>query len=144
MENKRKFINLKEQYLHPKWQKKKLETLEHYNWACELCNEQEKMLHIHHINYKENCKIWEYNVGELQVLCEDCHKEVHYTKEKPFDFNNLIRSLYPEQICQYALYEIITHIPQDILINMSKVIYQKNFLSKLFKSLKLISKEQKR
>ena len=33
----------------PKWQKKRLEVLQRDEFCCQLCNDKETELHIHHI-----------------------------------------------------------------------------------------------
>lgn len=41
---------------------------------CQLCNTQEKTLHVHHRTYENRgCE----NVGDLIVLCADCHGQFH-------------------------------------------------------------------
>ena len=75
-------MNYAEQIKHPKWQKKRLEVLEHYNFTCQECGEKEKELHVHHPFYKKNVMIWDYAIGELMCLCCDCHKDAHSIDDK--------------------------------------------------------------
>lgn len=74
----------KEQLLHPKWQRKRLETLESAEWRCEGCAATEKTLHVHHKKYFKGRMAWEYERSELAVLCEDCHQDEH-TLQADFD-----------------------------------------------------------
>jgi hypothetical protein len=62
---------------HPNWQRKRLEVLESAGFQCELCEEKEKTLHVHHKRYVKGREIWEYTRQELACLCEDCHAEHH-------------------------------------------------------------------
>lgn len=70
----------KDQYKHPNWQKKRLEALEAAEFTCQDCGAKDKQLHVHHISYKKNSKIWEYELSELSVLCDECHSEAHASK----------------------------------------------------------------
>jgi hypothetical protein len=61
----------------PRWQKKRLEALERSSWSCESCGDSENTLHVHHKQYFKGREPWEYEVGQLAVLCENCHKFQH-------------------------------------------------------------------
>lgn len=74
-------IAWKDQYKHPEWQKKRLECMEAAEWTCQCCFEQEVQLHVHHRAYIKNRLIWEYEVAELEVLCEACHSGAHAAKD---------------------------------------------------------------
>ena len=80
-------MDLKDQYKHPLWQKKRLEALEYYGFFCQSCESTEKQLHVHHRSYVKGRMIWEYTAEELDVLCCDCHKSVHEEKDL---FNSII------------------------------------------------------
>lgn len=56
----------------PRWQRLRLKKMEASNWSCQCCDNKEKTLHIHHKIYKK-CEPWEYELHELECLCEDCH-----------------------------------------------------------------------
>jgi hypothetical protein len=58
---------------HPRWQRKRLEVLEHANFECQDCGDTEKTLHVHHTYYEKGLKPWEYPDSSLQALCVDCH-----------------------------------------------------------------------
>lgn len=66
-----------DQYKNPKWQKKRLEALEDAGWRCLACHQQDRQLHVHHIAYAPSRKIWEYELSNLTVLCDKCHRELH-------------------------------------------------------------------
>jgi hypothetical protein len=59
----------------PRWQKKRLEVLEAAEWACAICDDKTKTLHVHHRRYRRGAKPWEYKLDELQSLCEKHHEE---------------------------------------------------------------------
>lgn len=65
-----------EQLKSPKWQKKRLETLDYYGFRCKTCGNEDEQLDIHHGAYFSGHKIWDYHVWELHVLCHICHKEL--------------------------------------------------------------------
>ena len=65
----------------PRWQKKRLEVLDSAEWACACCQDSESTLHVHHKQYLKGREPWEYDNDQLDVLCEDCHKDVHDSKD---------------------------------------------------------------
>jgi len=67
----------KDQYKHPLWQKKRLEALEESEFVCSRCFDGEAQLHVHHRQYFKGRKIWEYQLNELEVLCDHCHEFTH-------------------------------------------------------------------
>lgn len=68
-----KKIEFKDQYKHPKWQKKRLEVLEREDYTCQDCGNTESTLHIHHGYYERDKMLWEYPSKTLWCLCEGCH-----------------------------------------------------------------------
>ncbi|MFL4436870.1 HNH endonuclease [Acinetobacter baumannii] len=66
---------------HPKWQRKRLEILQMWNFSCSKCESTENTLHVHHKHYVKGRKPWEYSANELTVLCESCHKSEHEAKD---------------------------------------------------------------
>lgn len=44
---------------------------------CQLCRLGNKPNHVHHIFYDHTRKLWEYEMDEVLVLCESCHKQLH-------------------------------------------------------------------
>jgi len=84
--------NYKEQYLDPRWQKKRLEILERDNWACEYCSSQDKTLHVHHKAYITGKDVWDYPNNLLVTLCEECHKKEKYSMDKAIiELTNLFK-----------------------------------------------------
>jgi Zn finger protein HypA/HybF involved in hydrogenase expression len=71
-----------DQLKHPLWQKKRLEVMERAGFECENCGGKEDTLNVHHPYYKRGAMIWDYESGELQCLCERCHKIAHEIDEK--------------------------------------------------------------
>ena len=65
----------------PRWQKKRLESLEKASWSCSACGGTEDTLHVHHKQYFKGREPWEYETGQLEVLCEKCHEEAHDEKD---------------------------------------------------------------
>lgn len=65
----------------PRWQKKRLEVLEHGGWSCEHCGDSGSTLHVHHRQYFKGREPWDYEVGQLAVLCEDCHGFTHESED---------------------------------------------------------------
>lgn len=65
---------------HPKWQMKRLEILKRDKATCQLCDDQETELHIHHKEYLPGMKPWEYNNSVLITYCKHCHRIVEWYK----------------------------------------------------------------
>lgn len=75
----------------PRWQKKRLKVLKRDQWTCQICNDTESTLNVHHRYYLENHDPWDYPMKAFVTLCNDCHKiekENRYEQEK-----NLLHSL---------------------------------------------------
>ncbi len=108
-------MNYKEQYQHPKWQKKRLEILERDNFTCTNCGSDEKNLHVHHFLYVKEFKVWEYDEGNLTTFCDECHSEWHETNDaikillsvncdvlnEMFEIISLLRRKSPLEIMQF-------------------------------------------
>ena len=69
----------------PRWQKKRLEIFDRDEWMCQLCQDSEQTLHVHHLFYQKGKEPWEYENEHLLTLCESCHEEetaTRYTIER--------------------------------------------------------------
>ena len=85
----------KSQYMHPKWQKRRLEMLEAAGFMCQCCESTEDTLHVHHKRYIKGRDIWDYDDDQLEVLCADCHKYEHFQKD---ELANLLEKLDSSQM----------------------------------------------
>lgn len=65
----------------PRWQRKRLEALQAADWRCERCMDGESTLHVHPKQYFKGRDPWDYEVGQLSVVCEDCHRVEHETDD---------------------------------------------------------------
>jgi len=61
----------------PRWQKKRLEVMEHWDFSCELCGDSTSTLNVHHKEYFKNREPWDYQKEQLSCLCEECHESLH-------------------------------------------------------------------
>ena len=43
---------------------------------CEMCG-CKRTLQVHHLEYKNNMRAWEYGVNDVMVVCDQCHKKIH-------------------------------------------------------------------
>jgi hypothetical protein len=100
--------NFYDQYKDPKWQMRRVEYINNqmadlYDCGytspmCEWCQSDDKQLHLHHIIYHKDRKVWEYDNSELILLCERCHKEFHYyqdnIKKNISEASNIADNLY--------------------------------------------------
>jgi len=69
-------MEYKEQIKDGRWQRKRLEIMQRDDFKCNICNEVNK-LHVHHLYYKPNAKIWEYDNETLVTVCDNCHELLH-------------------------------------------------------------------
>jgi hypothetical protein len=67
-----------------RWQQKRLEVLNAAGWECQHCGSRDNavQLHVHHVRYIRGCKPWEYDLSDLQALCEKCHDSATETLRK--------------------------------------------------------------
>lgn len=77
----------------PRWQRKRLEAMQAANFCCENCYDGDETLHVHHKQYFKGREPWEYEVGQLAVLCETCHEAQHCEDDQL----NLVCSFLPLQ-----------------------------------------------
>lgn len=75
----------------PRWQKLRLKILERDEWTCQICFDTATTLNVHHLDYRDGAKPWEYNHTELVTLCESCHKVE--TKIRFDDERRLLKAL---------------------------------------------------
>lgn len=75
----------------PRWQKKRLEILSRDEWMCQLCQDSESMLVVHHRFYLKGKEPWEYADYCLVTLCQACHDHEH--EGYPEYAANLIQTL---------------------------------------------------
>lgn len=69
-----------ERYKDPRWQKLRLLKMEQVDFECECCGSKDITLNIHHKLYVKGAMPWEYGLGELECLCENCHNEKYRLK----------------------------------------------------------------
>jgi len=97
----------------PRWQRKRLEIMERANFACEICDDNETTLHIHHGYYQMGVNPWEYHDETLHCLCEKCHE----VTSKNADFlKKLLGHINPadmEQIIGYVLAIALSYPIED-------------------------------
>jgi hypothetical protein len=74
-------LNYIEKLRDPRWQRRRLECFQSAGWKCERCHSGTKPLNAHHRQYRPGREPWEYELGELVCLCEDCHAERHGLRE---------------------------------------------------------------
>lgn len=112
-------MDYKEQIKHPNWQKKRLEILERDNFTCQECGVENKTLHVHHFNYIQNKKIWEYNNEMLITLCENCHKEKHLYQKMLIDIIKVKFTFTPSIV---LLTKLVTSIMDNDILKLYDII----------------------
>jgi hypothetical protein len=78
-----KFVNYNEYINSDEWRIRARMIRKAAGNRCQLCNCNNKSLHVHHRSYD---RLGDEHPGDLTVLCEDCHKKFHsdakYTREE--------------------------------------------------------------
>jgi len=69
------------------------------DFKCELCDDKDNMLHVHHKAYKKGAMAWEYENSNFMCLCKECHDIAH--KEKNL-LNEVIDSINPSKYMEAA------------------------------------------
>ena len=101
-------MDYKEQIKDPRWQRRRLEILSRDNFACQICGDTDNTLHVHHLAYEQNKKIWEYDDWQLISLCEKCHEDEH--KNALNDILETIRSLQKMGITLFEISSLLWDI----------------------------------
>lgn len=57
----------------PRWQRKRLEVMNRFNFRCAACKRGDRELHVHHRYYVTGRLPWEYPDSAFVCLCEPCH-----------------------------------------------------------------------
>lgn len=57
----------------PRWQKKRLEVLQYYNFICDQCGDDKTELHVHHRAYIKGREPWDYPLEMFRSVCKPCH-----------------------------------------------------------------------
>lgn len=63
-----------------KWQKKRLEVFQRDEWTCTKCSyktDEYQSLHVHHKRYLAGYNPADYDLDDLETLCEECHRKEH-------------------------------------------------------------------
>ncbi len=68
----------------PRWQKIRLRVFDRDKFKCQRCGDTKKTLHVHHKKYRPLTEPWEYQIEELETLCEDCHGAEHGIARKKY------------------------------------------------------------
>jgi hypothetical protein len=70
-------VKYSEQLRDPRWQRKRLETMQRDDWKCCRCSRGDVTLNVHHREYINGRMPWEYELEMLETLCEPCHNRHH-------------------------------------------------------------------
>ncbi len=84
-----KTMPYEEYLLTPEWQKKRWSALRWAGGRCEQCQSRYK-LHVHHRTYERR---GQEKMGDLMVLCADCHETEHLRQEI---------AAYNRQVCEHG------------------------------------------
>lgn len=138
-----------DQYKHPKWQKRRLEKMKSVSDffdsespICEWCHNDEEQLHVHHIRYIKDRKIWEYNDDELLLLCGECHLSAHYINDQIKDLIADLSWCYDSAIAIYKVMFLLKGLGfpsidyvADMLVDIHRINGNHEFISSYKKML---------
>lgn len=65
----------KEKLKNPKWQALRLRVFERDHFCCTRCGEEERELHVHHVDYIPGIEPHMYPMDMLKTLCDKCHEK---------------------------------------------------------------------
>jgi hypothetical protein len=60
----------------PRWQRRRLEVLQYYNFFCDQCGDDKTELHVHHRVYIKGREPWDYPIQMLRAVCKPCHESL--------------------------------------------------------------------
>ena len=69
-------MNYKDQLKDPQWIKLRSLVIMRDKYKCKMCG-RDNFLQVHHKEYINGLKAWEYKPCELITLCDICHSNVH-------------------------------------------------------------------
>ncbi len=73
-----KYMPYQEYLKTPEWQETRKRQLRRSDYRCQVCNEGDKILDVHHRTYEnKGCEYY----SDLIVLCRDCHSTFHFNKK---------------------------------------------------------------
>jgi hypothetical protein len=133
-------ITYSDKLKNPKWQKKRLQVLDKANFICELCQDTDETLQVHHLKYLKGKEPWEYDLDNFKCLCESCHKAITILSWIEFKdiykvfkqsihghnnvyigyLNNEIKVLIGIAICKEDNYPIVIHSSLTSLFELNK------------------------
>ena len=70
-------MSYKDKLKDPRWLEFRKRVYEKDGYRCTICNTKDRPLNAHHRFYEDNKEPWEYNVGNLDTLCNWCHESIH-------------------------------------------------------------------
>lgn len=118
-----KTLSYNEQIKSPHWQKRRLQILQRDNFTCQICGSTEKTLHVHHLCYRKDAKIWDYPDNTLITLCEDCHRMEHEMQsENDYSVTNLINDLLISGFTNFELVSILYKIAHESFVKNNQLI----------------------
>ena len=108
-----------EKFKDPRWQKTRLKILTRDGWACQICEDGDSTLHVHHRYYLPNKEPWEYPEDAFITLCETCHEnetENRHTEENALLFALKGKFLSPD------VHDIAMAFREMLLLHASEVV----------------------
>jgi hypothetical protein len=109
-------LTYQEQLQQPEWQEVRKKILQDRNYKCEECGAIDKPLQVHHKKYVKGRLAWQYHHDLLQVLCEDCHKNIHKNDLKyRTDSATFIRTFYKDTTQTLKKYDADEILETDFL-----------------------------
>ena len=71
-------MTYQEKLLDPRWLSKRVEIIDREKNVCQECDRTYPEMHVHHKYYKRDTEPWDYPNDALLLLCDNCHRQLHY------------------------------------------------------------------
>ena len=82
----------------PRWIEFRKRIYKKDGYRCTICNTKDRPLNAHHRFYENNKQPWDYNIGDLDTLCNWCHEFLHNPSK--FDNSNTFNWDDENQLCR--------------------------------------------
>lgn len=94
---------------NPKWKAFSKNAIRSKGGFCDSCKQNGKVIQCHHNFYDLSREPWEYDIGEVRVLCSECHESFH------FNLNEIRKNFLPYFDC--GSLQILARVLPLLLVN---------------------------
>ena len=70
-------MKYKDKLKDPRWIEFRKRVYKKDGYKCTICGTKDRPLNAHHRFYKKGLEPWDYNIDDLDTLCNWCHESLH-------------------------------------------------------------------